>query len=493
MRVSETKSFETLKELLENKNQGTEPTIVIYNGKIEEFKKKYSLDQELKEHIKFLHIDEIISCDTETAKQEFTNCNIILLEAEHKDETDLSTIAYILSRVNIKKLYIQYNNNEKIDELNEREKIHYFELYMQKKQEEEISEHLIGLYDIKVNTLILCKDIISFRYTHPEFYALISKEAKEAKEAKKPKVLFRFLTDINFSQSTDKAINNLCITERKTKDEMINILEKVCNKTKSTLINSITFIDENSGNIEHLKTIEEIERYLKYLQSVDAIEAGDIDQTSPEQNRTHEVFFSKDFTPYGSDNKESDVLAYNPPDPLVEQFPPYEDFTTSRSHTQLPDLNTIEEDIKTEESRAEKIKRLISSHPYDNSTTSLARKQKTLGRGNPEQQVNELANKIKIEDTKQTFHVEETNKEEYESDSEQSNIEPYMPPDPLEKNSASEGFKTDKSDSKRSFDSTKPEDKKAQKRQKIDSKDDHISFASQMDTQNCTQSLWTVR
>ena len=382
---SETKTFNTLTELLTEKESTNVATIIFYNGNLEKFKQNYEIVESFGEHIKFLGINQI------TKMQEFTDHDIILLEDEL---TDISEFVCSLSECNIKTLYIQYQDEDDIDELSEIEKKNYFEVHKEVMEEEspknindKINLHLKQLYSKQVDTLILCKDIISFGDTHPKFYALIKKEAK------KPTVKFRFLTDIKFYQGTEEEINNLCITERKTKDEMINILRKICNETESTHINSITFIDENSGNIAHLNTIEEIKGYLKYLQSVGAVEIEH------------------------SNNEQSDVLKYNPPDPLVEQFPPYEDFTTSRSHTQLPDLNTIEEDIETEESRAEKIKRLISSQKDYDTTTSLEKKQKLdSGSKLPDDLTGEYGSDSGLSDC----GLSDTPIQEYSSDSELS-------------------------------------------------------------------------
>ncbi|MBL6621625.1 MAG: hypothetical protein ISP24_02950 [Rickettsiales bacterium] len=113
MRESQTKTFNTLTELLTEKESTNVATIIFYNGNLEKFKQDYKIVKSFGEHIKFLDINQI------TKMQEFTGHDIILLEDKL---TDISRFVFSLSECNIKTLYIQNQDDNDIYELSDEEK-----------------------------------------------------------------------------------------------------------------------------------------------------------------------------------------------------------------------------------------------------------------------------------------------------------------------------------------------------------------------------------
>ncbi len=284
MRESQTKTFNTLTELLTEKESTNVATIIFYNGNLEKFKQDYKIVKSFGEHIKFLDINQI------TKMQEFTGHDIILLEDKL---TDISEFVCSLSEFNIKTLYIQYQDENDIDELSDNEKKDYFEVHKAVMEEEtpknindKINLHLKQLYSNKVNTLILYTNFDSFRENHRGLFTLLYKERKD------PRAEFRFLTHIDRYKDTKTGIDNLCIPEKRDKNEIKDILEKICHDANFAHISSISFLDDNN-NILTLDNRGKIQEYL----SPPPVMAITI---KPEEDDL------------------GDVEQYKPPDPLQE-------------------------------------------------------------------------------------------------------------------------------------------------------------------------------
>jgi len=270
MRESQTTTYNTLTELLTEKESTNVATIIFYNGNLTEFKQNYEIVKSFGAHIKFLHIIQI------TENQKFTGHDIILLEDELEDElTDISEFVCSLSECNINTLYVRYLNEDDIEKLSDPEKKDYFQEHKEeikegfqrdkKKTPQNINDKINLNLKKKVNTLILYTNFDSFREIHRGFFTLLSKDRK------KPGTKFRFLTDITCYQGTETDINNLCIAEKRDKNEVKDILEKICHDPNFAHISSISFLDDNN-NILTLDNRGEIQEYLS-SQSVRAMKS----------------------------------------------------------------------------------------------------------------------------------------------------------------------------------------------------------------------------
>ncbi|MBL6621626.1 MAG: hypothetical protein ISP24_02955, partial [Rickettsiales bacterium] len=138
---------------------------------------------------------------------------------------------------------------------NMNDKINLMEEESPKNINDKINLHLKQLYSKEVNTLILYTNFDSFREIHRGLFTLLYKERNN------PKAEFRFLTHIDRYKDTKTEIDNLCIAEKRDKNEIKDILEKICHDANFAHISSISFLDDNN-NILTLDNRDEIQKYL---------------------------------------------------------------------------------------------------------------------------------------------------------------------------------------------------------------------------------------